>query len=212
MYQLYWSPGAASMAPHAALQEIGTKFDLVKIDLDQGAQHSPDYLRLNPHERVPTLVYDDHHVMYESAAICMFLAERHPAALLAPRIGSTQRAAFLQWMAYLTNTVQEALIEWWYPDYYVKGEEALAKFKANVEERIEQMWEHLDSRIAAHGPYLCGADPFICDTYLAMLTRWSRMMPRPAMSHPNLRQMVAAVIARPAYAKMLAAEGIEQKA
>ncbi len=37
-------------------------------------------MRLNPHGRVPTLVYDGENVMYEAAAICLFLCERHPEA------------------------------------------------------------------------------------------------------------------------------------
>ena len=210
MYRLYWSPGAASMAPHAALLEAGVEFELVTIDLDHGDQRNTDYLRLNPHARVPTLVYDDHQVMYESAAICLFLAERHPAAKLAPVLDSPHRGAFLQWMAYLTNTVQETLVQWWHPDYFVEGDAAQVLFKANAESRLSRMWEFLDSRLVAHGPYLCGGHAFVCDTYLAMLARWSRNMAQPAATFPNLRQLIGAIIARPGYARMLSEEGIQQ--
>ncbi|HEX6121137.1 MAG TPA: glutathione S-transferase N-terminal domain-containing protein, partial [Dongiaceae bacterium] len=58
MYKLYWSPGSANMTPHALLEEIGAPFELIEVDLDAGKQHNPDYLKLNPHARVPTLVYD----------------------------------------------------------------------------------------------------------------------------------------------------------
>src|ERR687896_737901 len=105
MYKLYWSPGSAAMAPHAMLEDIGAPYELIKIDTKQGQQRSPDYLKLNPHARVPTLVYDGGKVMYESAAICLVLAERHPEFGFTPKIGSADRGPFLQWMAYLTNTV-----------------------------------------------------------------------------------------------------------
>ncbi len=78
MYKLYWAPGSAAMAPHAMLEDIGAPFELIKVDTANGEQRSPDYLKLNPHARVPTLVYDGEQVMYESTAICLFLADRHP--------------------------------------------------------------------------------------------------------------------------------------
>ena len=88
MYKLYWSPGSAAMAPHALLNEIGQSFDLLKIDDEKGEQKSATYMRLNPHGRVPTLIYDGDKLMYESAAICLFLTERHPEAGLAPAPGN----------------------------------------------------------------------------------------------------------------------------
>ena len=65
MYKLYFAPGSAAMAPHAMLEDIGAPFELIRVDIKTGEQHSADYLKLNPHARVPTLVYDDDRVMYE---------------------------------------------------------------------------------------------------------------------------------------------------
>ena len=42
--QLYWREGAAAMAPHAALAEIGLDYELVEIDRD-AAQNSPPTAR-----------------------------------------------------------------------------------------------------------------------------------------------------------------------
>jgi len=57
-YILYYSPGAASLAVHWMLIEIGVPFELRLVDIDAGAQREPDYLRLNPSGRVPTLVIE----------------------------------------------------------------------------------------------------------------------------------------------------------
>ena len=91
MYTLYWSPGSASMAPHGVLEEAGVKFDLKLTSVDAGATRDPDYLKLNPNGKVPTLVVDGSAIIFESAAIALFIADRHPAARLAPAIQS-QRA------------------------------------------------------------------------------------------------------------------------
>ena len=77
-YALYYSPGTASLALHWMLIELGEPFDLVLTDTQTGAQRSPEYLKLNPAGRVPTLVVDGKpHA--EVAAMLMLVAERDPA-------------------------------------------------------------------------------------------------------------------------------------
>src|SRR5213080_2993371 len=73
---LYWRPGSAAMAPHAALAEIGRDYELVRIGRDE-AQASAEYRALNPLGVVPTLV-DGDLVVTESVAILLHLADRHP--------------------------------------------------------------------------------------------------------------------------------------
>jgi hypothetical protein len=60
-YTLYYSPGAASMAVHWMLIEAQIPFETRLVDIDTGAQHSAEYLRLNPAGRVPTLIVDGVH-------------------------------------------------------------------------------------------------------------------------------------------------------
>ena len=59
MYKLYFAPGSAAMAPHAMLQDIGAPFELIRVDTKAGEQRSADYLKLNPHARVPTVARVD---------------------------------------------------------------------------------------------------------------------------------------------------------
>ena len=212
MYRLYFSPGSAAMAAHAMLIEIGAKAEFILVDGAKNEQKSVDYLKFNPHGRVPTLVYDDGRIMYESAAICQFLTERHPEAKLAPAIGHHDRGLYLQWMAYLTNTTQEALMHWWHNDHFIDGAAEQAKLKAKAEERLTRMWTFLDGELASKGPHLCGANFHACDYFLAMLIRWTRQMPKPGHLYPHLNVLVKAALARPAYKQMLDDEGIEQLA
>jgi glutathione S-transferase len=210
MYKLFWSPGGANMVAHAALREIGAEFELIRVDLDKGDQRNPNYLKLNPHARVPTLIYDDDQVIYESAAIAMFLAERHPAADLAPLPDHPDRGPYLQWMTYLTNTVQEALMRWWHTEHYVAGESEQAMVKQQAEDRLAEMADFLEVHLAAKGPHLCGSRFYICDYFLAMLARWTRAMARPFQQWAHIRGLVERSLLRPAYRQMLLEEGIEQ--
>jgi glutathione S-transferase len=84
MYTLYYSPGSASMAPHGVLEESGAPSTLARFDMAANKHKDAAYLKLNPHGRVPTLVVDGKQPIYELAAICLFIADRHPNAGLAP--------------------------------------------------------------------------------------------------------------------------------
>jgi len=215
MYKLYYSPGSAAMAAQAMLNEIGAQLgstvaEFILVDDDKNEQKSAAYMKLNPHGRVPTLVYDGDRVMYESAAICQFLTERHPEAKLSPAIAHADRGLYLQWMAYLTNTVQEALMHWWHNNYFIDGAAEQAKMKAKAEERLAKMWSFLDDELAKNGPHLCGNTFYACDYFLVMLIRWTRSMPKPGHTYPHLNALVKTAMARPGYAKMLKDQGINQ--
>ena len=129
MYKLFWDPGSANMAPHAVLEEIGCPYELVKVDIKSGEHRQPSYLKLNPNARVPTLV-DGDRVMYESAAIILYLVEQHPGAKLAPAPGTRERMLFLQWLMYLTNTIQDSFILYYHPDNFFPDGERRAALKA----------------------------------------------------------------------------------
>src|SRR5262245_30884961 len=101
-HQLYYYPGNANLAPHLLLEEADCELELVLVDRAVGAQKSAEYLKLNPNGRIPTLVSGEL-VLFESAAICVYIAEQYPAARLIPPAGSVQRAHFFQWLMFLTN-------------------------------------------------------------------------------------------------------------
>jgi glutathione S-transferase len=210
MYKLYWSPGSANMVVHALLREIGADVEMINVDIHKGDQRSAGYLKLNPHARVPTLIYDGDKVIYESAAITQFLVERHPEIDLAPLPGHPDRGAYLQWMAYLTNTLQEAAMHYWHNDNFIDGAEEQAKLKAHAEQRIARIAQFLDDHLAAKGPYLCGGKFYACDYFLAMLARWTRLMAQPLHGWPHLNKLIRAALDRPAYQRMLEEEGIDQ--
>jgi glutathione S-transferase len=212
MYKLYWSPGSAAMAPMAILNAIDVPHELIKIDDDRNEQKGAAYLQINPHGRVPTLVHDGANVMYEAAAICLFLTERHPEAGLAPAPGHADRGLFLQWMAYLTNTLQEALMHYWHGNYFIDGASGQAEVAKKAEQRADEMFGFLDGVLSRSGPYLCGRNFYACDIYLAMMARWTRKMEKPAVRHREISRLVQHCLALPAYAKMLKDQGIEQAA
>jgi len=208
MYQLYYYPGNANLAPHMLLEELGAEYELVLVDRNQNEQKSPAYLKLNPAGRIPTLV-DGELVLYETAAICLHLVDCHPAAGLAPEFGSNQRAQFYKWLMYLTNTVQAELLCYFYPERLTDDAAAAAQVKAHAEARVGGMLDLIEAALAERsGSYLLGQHYSALDPYLFMLARWTRMMARPASGRPYLGRYMQTIAARPAVQRAYVAEGI----
>src|SRR5262245_52874224 len=97
VYTLYWAPTGANMAAHAALIEIGAPYDLVLVDIDKGEHRSEAYRKIQPHSRVPALRHGNL-VMYESAAILLYLADRHTEAGHAPALTRSVRGHITVWV------------------------------------------------------------------------------------------------------------------
>jgi glutathione S-transferase len=207
MYKLYYYPGNANLAPHMVMEEIGAKYELALLDRDREQHKSPEYLKLNPHGRIPTLV-DGDLVLYETAAICLHLVDRHPEARLAPELGSAERAHFYKWLVYLTNTIQSEMIMYYYPERWASGEAGAADVKRHAEQHLGSMFDTIEQSLGTQGPYLLGKHYSAADPYLLMLARWSRGFARPARTLPKLGRLLEAVAARPAVQRAFATEGI----
>jgi glutathione S-transferase len=207
-YTLYYSPGAASMAVHWMLLELGVPFETKLVDINAGAQHAPEYLRLNPAGRVPTLIIDDA-PRVESTALLMLLAERHPEAGLAPSPQSPQRAEWLELMIFLANSVLPAMRGWFYAgvDGDPGGAEAV---KAFAQRQIQTAMDRLDHLLADGRPYLLKGGLSTADFHAVMLMRWTRNMPRPATSWPHLSGYIQRLRARPTFTELNAREGLTE--
>ena len=210
MLELHYHPSNASMAPHLLLEEMGLPFELKRVDRAMQAHKAPEYLRLNPNGLIPVLV-DSELVLYEAAAICLHLVDTHPQAGLAPAVGTSQRAHFYKWLAWLTNTLQAALIIYFYPERWADTPEAVAQVKAHAEAKVGAMLDQLDAELARHGgPWLLGDAFSAVDAYALMLCRWTRGFARPARGLPQLGPFLQRVLARPATQRVFEREGLAQ--
>ena len=209
MITLHYYPSNASFAPHVLLHEIGAPHALQLVDRSAGAHKSPEYLKLNPNGLIPVLV-DGDLVLYETAAICLHLADTHPAAALAPALGTTERAQFYKWLVWLTNTLQATLIHYFYPERMAAAGDTAAAVhvKARAEARIGECLAQIDAQLARHGgPWLLGVHYSACDAYALMLCRWTRgFASKPARDYPHIGPYLQRVLARPAVQKTVAVE------
>ena len=210
MIQLHYAPATASMIPHLLLEELGVPFELVLVDNTLGAHREPAYLALNPNGLLPALSDGDGLVLYETAAICLHLCDAHPQSGLAPALGTVQRAHFYKWLMWLTNTLQSALIVYFYPQRWVDegNAEGVAQVKAHALGKIDGLLDQLDAELKRHGgPWFMGEAFTALDPYVFTLCRWTRnFSARPARSLPHLGPYLQRVLARPATQRVMVTE------
>lgn len=210
MYQLHLGSSTAGFAPHILLREIGADFELRLLDIGAGEHKRPEYLAINPLGRVPTLVVDGR-PLAETAAICLWLADRHADAGFAPAPQDPQRADYLQWMLFLSSTVHPALMPYFYPQRYTTDANGLDAAKQAAIIAAQGWFAVVEQHLAAGGPYLLGARISAADFYLFMLVRWGRHFePRPA-AQPALGAFMQRLLARPSVQAAFAAEGITER-
>jgi glutathione S-transferase len=208
MYQLHYFPSNANAAPHMVLEEIGQKYELFLVDRAKNAQKSKEYLKINPNGRIPALI-DGDLVLFESAAIVLHLVDRHPEAGLAPKVGTPERAKFYQWMTFLTNSLQEELMIWQYPERLAGADAGATEVvKRGAEKRAEGYLDVIEQHLKTNGPLFLGETLSAADFYLVMLARWARPMANPPRSRPNIAKLLDIVTALPAVRRAYAGEGV----
>ena len=217
MLQLHYFPSNASITPHILLEEMGLPYELKLVDRTNNAQKSLEYLKLNPNGLIPVLIVDDV-VLYETAAICLHLTDTHPEMGFAPAVGTEERAQFYKWLMWLTNTLQPAIIMYFYTDRYTTSTDAavIAQIKAKTQERIGAMLKQLDDHLSANGgPWMMGEKFSVLDIYAFMLGRWTRAFEgappaiQAARTWPQLGPFMHRMLARPSVQRVVEQEGLQ---
>ncbi len=101
--KLYYMPTTRAVRPRWLLEEIGIAYELVRVKMAMTKQ--PEYRELHPHRKVPVLV-DGEVTIFESAAICTYLADKYLEMGFAPVLDSPERAFYHQWLFYAAVTLE----------------------------------------------------------------------------------------------------------
>jgi len=122
--RLYHVPGTRSSRVLWMLEEIGAPYELTVMTREE--RQTPEHLQRHPLGRVPALEDDDGFV-FESAALCLHLADLHPEAQLIPLPGTHERALAYQWTVFAMTELEPAIIE------ARRGDEDPARAEAGAE-------------------------------------------------------------------------------
>ena len=200
--KLYYAPGACSLSPHISLREAGAAFDLERVDTrTRTTESGADYLAINPKGYVPALQLDDGEVLTECAAVVQFIADRHPAAGLAPANGSLERARLQEHLNFIASELHKAFTPLFDPS---APEAAKQAAPAAVARRLD----HVEWLLADGRAYLLGERFSVADAYLFTVASWTGPTGIGLDRWPRLAAFVARVAARPAVQAAMQAEGL----
>jgi glutathione S-transferase len=186
---LYFSPLACSMATRIALNEAGGVARFIEVDRKtKTTRDGQSFLTVNPLGLVPTLRTDEGEILTENAAILQYVAERYPAAALAPE-GLVERARLQQWLSFIATELHRAvfgvLLDPHAPDEVKRY--ALAK----VDARFEVLSTHLAGR-----EFLLDAFS-VADAYLVTVLGWTVATPVDLQRWPVLQAYAGRLRKRP---------------
>jgi glutathione S-transferase len=108
--RLYHSPGTRGTRVVWTLEEIGEPYE-VKI-VTREDRGSEEHRQRHPLGRVPVIELDDGRTIFESAAICLHLADLHPHAGLIPEAGTYERGLTYQWSFFAMAEVEKRVFGW----------------------------------------------------------------------------------------------------
>jgi glutathione S-transferase len=92
------------------LEELEAPYELEEVTLRNGdGSGATDPANPHPHGKVPAIVdTDDNTLVFESAAIALYLTDKFPKNGIGPLTGDPKRGAYLTWLAYYAGVMEPA--------------------------------------------------------------------------------------------------------
>ena len=187
----FHAPQSRSAGALVLLEELGADYELHVLDLKQGDQRRPEYLRVNPMGKVPAILHEGA-LVTEQGAVYAYLADLYPEAGITPAIGDPLRGPYLRWLFYYGSSFEPALI-----DKSMKREPAPPASSPYGD--YDTMLKTLTDQLAA-GPWLLGERFTAADVLWGTALRWTTMF-KLVPETPAVAGYIARVASRPAAAR-----------
>jgi glutathione S-transferase len=175
------------------LEELGEPYELTIMDWEQGS--GEEHRARQPLGRVPVVQFDDGYV-FESAAICLHLADRHPDAGLIAALGTHARALAYQWSTFAPAELEPPLIE--AAIFADADPQRAAKARGRFFKAAGAVAQTLESE-----DYLVGGRFGVADVLVGTALSFAKRAGFPEPLPPTLDAYLTRLFARPAYQRAL---------
>jgi glutathione S-transferase len=201
----YYAPMSTASVTALVLEELGIPCERVKLDFKKGDTKKPDFLKLNPNGKVPTLVHDGVPI-WESAAITMYLGETFGVEKgLYPAAGP-KRGEAMKWIVWANVTLGGAVARWAYnAQEWAPADERNAKAGEAGRQATLDCLRILDGALEGRS-YLVGDGYSLADSHVLSFVDWLQHMKVDLTPFPNVKAWFTRGSARPAYARQAAAD------
>ena len=199
MITLYHAPRSRASRFIFLLEELGAPYELKEVNIRRGdGSGALDTANPHPHGKVP-VIRDGETVVYESAAIALYLTDKFPQHGIGPLVGDATRGAYLTWLAYYAGVMEPAWMSAFMKWDVRRGTAGWVK--------TDEVMELVNATLSKQ-PFLLGEKFSAADVLVA--TTFKLFMGSPILAKTDLLEAyVNRVASRPAYAR---AQDIEAKA
>ena len=200
MIKLYGMPGTRSSRIQWVLEEANAPYELVLVNLLEGAHKKPEHLARHVHCLIPA--YEEGSLkLIESAAMSMLIADRFPDAKLAPAVGTDARARYYELITYAVSTLDEHVIPAYLHTKVVPEAARDPKIVEHGKAVFAKSAEFLTKELGSN-PYFLGAEFTAADAvvgYDLILAAQIGLLE----GHPTLQAFVGRIVERPAFKKAM---------
>lgn len=169
-YILYGGGVTRAIGVQMVLEELQLPYELKVVDIHADEHRKAEFLAVNPAGYLPALVTPQGETLHETAAIMLWLADRHAPGELAPAPDEADRGRFLSWLFYFTSDIQPPMKRIFYPKRFAtEAQGADAVFDLACEQARER-WAVLENYLTGNGPLHLGRRFTIADMQVAFWT------------------------------------------
>jgi glutathione S-transferase len=198
--QLYYAPGACSLASHIALQESGLPYHAVRVNLrNKLTSDGVDFTTINRKGYVPALKLDNGEVLTEGPALLAYIGELQPTRKLIAAPGTIENYRVREWLVFIGTELHKTAT----PLFNPKTPEAARTLAL---EALKRRLGYVNDALASR-PYLSGESFSVADAYLFTILTWLPGLGVQIIAWPNLHSFYERVQARPSVQTVLKAEG-----
>ncbi|WP_246741575.1 glutathione S-transferase family protein [Bradyrhizobium aeschynomenes] len=196
MSRLYGSLHSRAHRCAWMLKELNLSFEHVATNFTDGSTHKPDFLKINPNGRVPAFVSDEV-CLFESLAINLHLARRHPSDLSPATL--VEEALVTQWSFWVVTEIEKPLL------LAAANSILFDADKRNPSElkvaltKLGRPFSVLDRHLSEHA-YLLGDRFTVADLNVAAVLTLARLGSLDLSEWPRLDEWLGSCLERPAAA------------
>ena len=196
--KLYGHPYSnAARRVHILCEELGIHYIYETIDLQNGKQYTPEFLKLNPNSKVPA-IDDDGFVLWESQAIMRYLADKHQAHTWYPT-DPKARAYVEGWLDWNQTRLGPEAAKIMFNTHFA-GDKRNDQTIEDSKELLAKIFPVMDG-VLAKRKYLCGDQPMLPDLAAATNLAYLEMCQYDLSPYPAVIKWYGVMKDRPSFAK-----------
>ena len=200
MIHAYTWPTPNGHKLHIMLEECGLDYEVHPVDIGEGAQFDPEFLKFSPNNKMPAIIDDDGPggepiSVFESGAILFYLAQK--TGRFMPSLADDPRGhyAVMEWLMFQMGGIGPMMGQ--NNHFRAYAPEKITYAIERYGNEVKRLFGVVDRRLGAHA-WIAGAEYTIADMAAFPWLRAHERQGVPIGDFPNVRKWLETIVARPA--------------